>query len=141
MAVQVLAQGVLWLAIKVMLNRLFVHNPGSFTGGTVHNNWLLLTRVWHGDLTFIRLLPLIMGGTWLLIPLAWRQMPAPLKRLLWIVPAFFAGMSVVGVLDEVRIYNELIPVLLAPALVSLYAVFSPGTGTPLITPHKGNPTS
>lgn len=119
-------QVVLWGVIKALLVRLFAHNPGSFTADMAHLNWLLLLRMGHGNLSFIRLLPLAMGGVWLLIPLVWHQQPATLKRLLWIVPPFVAGMSIVGVLDEVRIYNELVPILLAPALFSLYALFSEG---------------
>lgn len=124
-----LAQIGLWLAIKVLLNRLFAHSPGSFTADMVHLNWLLLTRILHGNFTFIRLLPLAMGGTWILIPLAWRRQPVVFKRLLWIIPPFIAGMTIVGVLDEVRIYNELIPILLAPALFSLYVMFFSETDT------------
>lgn len=125
-----LVQAVLWLAIKALLNRLFAHNSGSFTDNMMHNNWLLLTRFLHGNFSFLRFLLLVCGAVWLLIPLAWRRQPVIFRRLLWIIPPFIAGMGVVGVLDEVRIYNELIPVLLAPAVFSVYAVFAPDQVSP-----------
>ena len=42
------------------------------------------------------------------------------KRLFWVYVPFLAGMSVVGRLQEVRIYSELLPIMVAPAVYSAY---------------------
>jgi hypothetical protein len=59
------------------------------------------------------------GFIWLLIPLAWPRQPAVFKRLLLIVPPFYLVMAVMGTLPEMRIFNELMPILTAPAVISL----------------------
>ncbi len=45
------------------------------------------------------------------------------KRLLLILVPFLVGMSIVGVMDEMRIYGEIIPLITASALAALYVVF------------------
>ncbi len=114
-----LLQLVLWLSVKAALTRLFQHNPGAkifekhlaaninFITGILRHpqdsiDWILLTFGWMIILTM----------------LSWRVLPADLKRLLCIAPPFLLGMMLVGDFGQARIHNELVPVLLTPALWS-----------------------
>ncbi len=121
MAPHLLIQLVIWGAIKIVLKHVFAHNPGELMENHLAGNLALfsghqsLSQTRHGLKVVI-----ICGMVWLLIPFAWRQQPLFLKRLLWVTVPFLLGMSVVGVLNESRLYNELIPILTAPALFSLY---------------------
>ena len=124
----VAAQAAIWLGVKVVLTRLFLHNPGEkvFENKLVSNlsfmqdallrpqeswDWMLLTFGWMA----------------ILIVLGWRTLPTDLKRLLLIVPPFLCGMALVGDFGQMRIHNELVPLLLAPALWSIKQGMERGT--------------
>jgi hypothetical protein len=126
LALHVLAQAAIWMCTKLTLGRLFAGNPGS--GNFEHHMLVNLnflasffvrptTWNWRRLLTF--------GGVWVLIPLHWPRIPPPLRRLLIVFPIFCMGMFLVGVLSEVRVYAEMIPVLLVPAMC---AVWEPHAG-------------
>ena len=110
------AQAAVWIAIKITLQVVFSDQPGSFVNVMAWRNLLILQHLavldWGPSHTAIFT---VFGGIYLLIPLAWRDQPVFLRRSLWVVVPYFAGMSVVGNLDELRSYGELIPVLTAPA--------------------------
>lgn len=112
-----LGQLTLWLAIKILLTHFFQQNAGEkvFENHVVSNlhfvvkilreprdsfDWIFLTFGWM-------LLPIVFG---------WRVLPVDLKRLLGIAPPFVIGMLFAGDFGQARIHNELVPVLLAPAL-------------------------
>jgi len=59
------------------------------------------------------------GGLWLLVPLLWKALPSDLQRLLLVTLPFMLGMSIVGLLYEVRIYSELVPLVCSACSVSL----------------------
>jgi hypothetical protein len=127
LALHFLALCFLWLGIKLLLRWWFAGNPGE---GTFENHFrenrlflaAMLGRA-HGFDHFswanARHLILVFGGIWVLIPLGWKNTPALARRLLWIVPIYFAAMMPVGVVHEVRIYGELIPILAVPAFFGL----------------------
>lgn len=114
------AQAALWLTIKLALQLVFDGQPGSLVDVMLRRNLLILEHLavldWGPSHTAIFT---VFGGIHGLILLAWRGQPAFLKRSLWVLAPFVAGMSVVGNLDELRIYGELIPVVTAPAAVAL----------------------
>lgn len=116
----VAAQAALWLAIKITLQIVFSDHEGSVVDVMAQRNLsilkLLVNLCWTQSHTAILT---VFGGIYLLIPLAWRDQPRFLKRSLWVVLPFVGGMSIVGNLDELRIYGELIPILSAPAAFAL----------------------
>lgn len=126
LAAHLLLQSVIWLSIQYSLRVIFRHNLGA---GTFENHWAanltvlgeIFSFFTHGRINLHGTFALLgnFGWIWILIPLAWREQPLFFKRLLWIVIPFCAGMSVVGNLDEVRLYNELLPILTAPAIFSV----------------------
>jgi hypothetical protein len=121
LALHVLAQALIWLGVKFTLTRLFAHNPGKGTFEhhlLVNLDFLLSFFVRPTTWNWRRLL--IFGGVWALIPLAWPRVPMPLRRLLWVLPPFCIGMFFVGVLSEVRVFIEMIPILLVPAMVGIF---------------------
>lgn len=111
-AKHLMAQAGVWLAIKGALFLLFRHNPaqgmGVFEFQFVRNlgmlaqpgTWLLLARNW--------------GMMWVFLLLWHKQIHSPfLRRALLAGLAQLAVLFVVGVIEELRIYGELIPLVLA----------------------------
>jgi hypothetical protein len=124
LALHLAAQGVIWLGIKWLLGRWFAGNLGAGTferhhwQSNVHFFWSIALHPGWKNLRFF----LLLGGVWVLIPPGWKSLPQPLKRLLWIVVPFFLGMMFVGEILELRIFGELIPIVLVPALWGLQTV-------------------
>jgi hypothetical protein len=127
LALHLLAQSAIWLGIKLLLARCFAGNPGAgMHENHFHDNLHFIATLlgrpdtWH-EFTWLRALGrlLVFGGIWALVPLGWKNTPPAARRLLWVVPPFFAAMMFVGVIHEVRIFGELIPILMVPALYGL----------------------
>lgn len=135
----VLLQMVLWIGIKAALAHAFAASPGAtvFQDQFRYNRQLGLSLL-HGNFHAARFLATMFGAVWLLVPIQWRHHPPLLRRLLWILVPFLVGMSIVGVMDEVRIYSEVIPLIVASALAALYAVFFPSE--PAETEGRAEPT-
>ena len=141
LTLHLLAQSLLWLGIKLLLNRWFAgnHGQGTFENHFHENLVFFSTLVGYPDTIThfpwswsIRRV-LTFGGIWALIPLGWKNTPAPARRLLWVALPFFAGMLVVGRFSEARIFGELIPILAVPALYGLgrclhFPAWTKGTG-------------
>jgi len=109
------AQLVLWLAIKWMIQEAYVANKGGTFFNVMADNWAVLS----GKPAAYPLLFSSLGFTWIPVLLAWRWIPDTFaRRACLVAPIFFAGMMCVGVIDEIRIYGELIPVVL-PAFLLL----------------------
>ena len=122
MALHTSAQLLLWGAIKLLLYRLYLDNPrlgyGLFELQLGKNlNWLREPTVILGFLS-------LWGLLWLPLVL-WRHLVQNdfVKRTLLLLPPFFGIMLVVGVIDELRIYGELIPIVLSAFLLILKELF------------------
>lgn len=116
---QIALQAALWLAIKLGIQMLFAGNGGQ---GAFEIHWPE-TRGIVGDLLRgrfherpMRLLSSY-GWLWTLLPLTVWKAPRHMKKLLLLVPPFYAIMAVVAVFDEIRIYNEMVPLILGPVVV------------------------
>jgi hypothetical protein len=123
-ALHVTAQAVLWLGIKAILYWAFSGSSGAGLFETHH----IGRDVTHlsTNIEFLlepRNYPLLfsaVGFVWIPAVLFYRQLRDPfLRRAMWVAAPFFAGMMYVSNIYEMRIYGELIPVFLAPALVIL----------------------
>ena len=116
------AQLLIWMVIKVALSLIFQDNPGSAVAHlTLIKNLDLLAGLWtHNPLKspFYQFV-FAHGFIWLPIPFLWSRLDSELKRLLILIPLFYAAMAVVGNLNEPRIFLELEPVLTAAAMVAL----------------------
>jgi hypothetical protein len=115
------AQVAVWLAIRAVLNALLAGNAGKPVEIQFGWNMGLLEALVRGQapLSFALavLLLVIMGS----VGVATRRFQAPfLAGSRGVVVPFLALMSVVGVVSETRLYGELIPFLLAPALVGMF---------------------
>lgn len=114
------AQSAIWLAVKLILTRAFLHNPGEKVfENHLAGNLDFVARMLRHPLDSLDWTLLTFGWMLILITLGWRKVPADWKRLLLIAPPFLSGMMVVGDFGQIRIHNELVPILLAPALWSL----------------------
>jgi hypothetical protein len=59
------------------------------------------------------------GGLWLLLPFIWKRQPIFIRRSLLLVVPFLLAMLLRAVIDEMRDYIELVPVVLTPVVCSL----------------------
>jgi hypothetical protein len=59
---------------------------------------------------------LLFGGLWLALPKIWRIQPAFIKRAILVLVPFLATMFLGAILDEVRDYMEIIPLVLTPVV-------------------------
>lgn len=114
LAQHVVTQFVIWITVKAALVWVYVDNLIFSSGHGVF--WLMIDsnlRVLSTVPGWFYLLQ-AMGGIWvvtfLLAP--WIREPR-LIRALWVAVPFVLGMLVVGIVSEVRIFNELIPLVLA----------------------------
>ena len=113
----VAVQGLLWLTIKWLLFDAYRGNPSSGYGLFQPQLKMNIAMVLYQPATALAAL-----STWayLWIPVAGRFnriRHRQLRRTLLIVPCVAAAMLPVGVINEVRIYAELLPVVLAAAAV------------------------
>jgi hypothetical protein len=107
-ALHAAAQLGLWLAVKWTLQQLYRRQPGQvFQPAWIENGESLL------DPAMWRWFALAFGGTWLALPFLYRRIVDPwIRALLWVVPVFATGMFFVGVWTELRIWGELVPIVL-----------------------------
>lgn len=111
LAWQSIAQFALWFAIKSLLTYLFRENYGeSVFQNQIANNLHFFADLLARDVFALWSLANF-GGLWLLIPFVWKNLPTDLRRLALVILPFMLGMSVVGLLYEVRIYSEIVPLV------------------------------
>jgi hypothetical protein len=116
------AQTALWVGIKWLLWRVYGGNADpAYTGrfdlyqDTVAQNLRLL----HGDPSVWFTLASNWGFLWIPAFTQWRRIGHPfIARALWAVPLYVCAMFFVGELAELRIYSEMIPLVLAGAVLS-----------------------
>ena len=121
----VVAQTALWVVVKAALASLYVSNTpldvetgGLFSGMVVRSAWILTSVPGVVYILFVT-----MGGlAGVALLLRDRVADARLRRVMWIVPPFLAGMAIVGELMEVRIYSELIPLVAAALVLAVRSV-------------------
>ena len=120
LAAHVVAQALVWVAIKFALAQAFPGGP-QFANMVSKN-----VETWTGMLTLSRAglrdgmkLVLMFGGLWLLLPFVFRDQPRFVRRTLATFPVFLLPMLVVGTIDEARLYAEWVPLVAAAALFAL----------------------
>jgi hypothetical protein len=108
------AQLAVWVAVKYVLYLLFASNPGDGLFAFRFGANLEALASARGWLTFLS----FMGFTWIPV-LAWcRRIPDRfVRRSLLVVPPYVLGMFCVGYVLELRIYADLIPIVLTAFLL------------------------
>lgn len=117
-AKHVLAQFLIWITVKAALVWIYVDNLAFSSGHGVF--WLMVDsnlRVLSTVPGWFYLLQ-AMGGIWVVMLLLapWIR-ETRLKRALWVAIPFALGMLIVGIVSEVRVFSELIPLVLAAFLL------------------------
>jgi len=114
------AQIGIWLTIRLVLSHLFAGNAGATFELQWSNNARDLLAYWNYVDFELGAATLMLIGLWFLGWATRRYQPAFLCRARGAFWPFMGLMSIVGVLVETRIYGELIPILLAPALIGIW---------------------
>jgi len=110
------AQLALWLGIKWWLRSLFRRQPGDVYQSVWLENWESLQ-----DPLMWRWYLLAFGGLWLVLPFVRRRIePAWLRDVVWVAPVFALGMFFAGVWSELRIWGELVPIVLMASLAGVF---------------------
>lgn len=119
LASHAIAQGAIWLAIKFWLGHLYADNPGAgFALKNVATNVHTMTT----DPACVLVLLSSLGFLWLPVILFYRRIgDVFVRRTCLVTPVFLLGMSMVGNLPEIRLYAEMIPVILPAFLLILRA--------------------
>jgi len=128
-AAHVLGQAAIWGGIKYGLFLMYGSNPGA---GLFELHFFSNVRF----ITVFKRIPTVisnLGGLWIPVLLLYRYIPDRfVRRASLVVVPFFVGMAIVGNVYELRIYGELIPVVLPAVLIiikELVLRFERGSGT------------
>jgi hypothetical protein len=133
------AAAVLWISAKVVLYRLYGHNPAHVDSPDWLNARLGLLEVQShlGGAFMFELGPNLrniinpvywaglassVGWLWIVVVFGWKYLPvAPLRRAILIAtPTYLGVMMLVGRITEVRIFGELLPLFSVAASIILY---------------------
>ena len=107
------AQLVIWLAIKALLWMLYQQNRWMGYGLYQFQLKVNLATLWTYPIKGVIALA-TWGCLWLAVVIWHRRIrDVYLKRTLWTVPVFIAGMMFAGFVIELRIYGEVLPIILA----------------------------
>lgn len=119
LAIYTAVQLVVWVVIKLGLQNLYITNPGTAVQFTLIDNLRFLAQP-GGWLWFLP----NWGMLWVLVLIGYRWIADRfVKRALWVVFPLFLIMLLVGNIYELRIYAELIPIILLASLLIIQALF------------------
>ncbi len=110
-----------WLFIKYILYLIFIDNPLEPDGGKLFLNKVsenidfLIALLKFDKFYILRIFSF--GGLYFLIPFAIKYLDNFTKRLLILIPVILVIIFMVGKFQEVRIYSELVPIILLPAIL------------------------
>lgn len=128
------AQFVIWMSIKIVLERIYAGNPGPLGfewmdgSGVPHHVDNLRHFAKPSNLPAMMS---VMAYLWIPVVCHHRRIGDEfLRRALWVIPPFFCGMFFVANIYELRIFAELIPLVLTPFLLILIGLVRNGGGTP-----------
>jgi len=107
------AQVAIWFGWWLSANYLFSHLAGGPFMIQISRNWGEL-----GSYGTLSILASSFGYLWVPLLVFWKNVPVVLRRQLIVVPVFFCAMFVVGLIDEPRIWGELIPYVAAAGFLS-----------------------
>jgi hypothetical protein len=116
------SQLAIWVIIKAVLWLLYQHNPGTAFRFFDFQLRVNVFTVLEAPIKSLATLS-TWGCLWIWV-LVWlsRIRHDFLTRALWVVPVFLAGMMLVGFLPEIRIYGEMLPLILVAFWVAFLDV-------------------
>lgn len=109
----------IWLAVKTTLAITYANNPGAafefYHVGTTSPHWKTnLEMLVSGPHVLLMLSNF--GFAWVIVLAGWRHLSDPfLRKATWIVPPYLLLVMIAGNANEIRVYGELLPVIMAPA--------------------------
>jgi hypothetical protein len=117
LTLHIAAQAFAWIIIKTILHFIYENNPG---GGLFENHFFLnLTDL--GKHGFYPYVATAAGVVWLPCLFFFRFVKDEfVRRAMWVLLPFLATMMFMGNLHELRIYGEMIPIVLTPAVIIFY---------------------
>lgn len=119
LAIHLFAQLVIWMAIKLGLQSIYMANSGEAFQFTLIENLQFLSQP-GGWFWFLP----NWGMLWVLVLIGYHWITDRfVKRALWVVFPMFVIMLLVGNIYELRIYAELIPIILLASLLIIQALF------------------
>ena len=125
-------QILIWLAIKYFLFIYFKNSEG-------HGVFLIQFKYNIDALLDLSSYPYLLGlfsGTWIILLFTFKYLKSSfLKNSLWLCIPFMGGMMIVGVILEIRIFGELIPIFQALCIVSLFDYFHSKYNKPVPDGH------
>jgi hypothetical protein len=109
----------IWFGIREAIAFYFRNAPGGATEWQLPYNLIFLKDALHLDKSIDRLAIFTFGGLHIAaLALVWRA-PSMVKRLFLVVPIICAVLFVYGLFNEVRIFNEVVPLVTLVVLVRL----------------------
>ena len=120
-AIHLAGQLAIWITIKAILGSMYAANPGEaleFSHAGTQSPHLVSNLDILTTLSNLLTVLSCFGFLWVLIPLFWRRLSDQfLRQVLWIVPPFVLSLLLFGNINEMRVYAEMLPVVLVPALL------------------------
>jgi len=109
-----IAQAVIWLSVKMYLAALYADNPGP---GLFVNFFYVNAALAANPVNIVRIASSF-GFVWIAVIFYFRLITDEfVKSSLLVIFPFFMGMFIVGNITELRIYGEMIPVILSAFLL------------------------
>jgi hypothetical protein len=118
LVLHIAAQITAWMTIKILLSIAFRSNGGVLFQNQLPDNLKVLTNpsLWSPYL-------FAFGCLWILAIFVWREAHPIVKRMLLIAIPYPLAMVFVANLNEIRIYNEFVPVFALVGICALKSVF------------------
>jgi hypothetical protein len=117
------AQLAIWAGVRMLTGHLYASNPGAALEFTHADTTIPHWRTNIDVLTTPKYLFVVLsnfGFSWLLVLIGWNRLRhLRIRRTLWIVPVVIATTFLIANINELRIYGDLIPFVLIPALLVL----------------------
>jgi hypothetical protein len=112
------AQFIIWMAIKTVLAQVFVGNSGAdgfeWYDGTGLTHYADNLRFFMSPMNYPAFFSNF-GFLWIPVLLYYKRIPNEfVRRSLWVIIPFFAGMFLVANIYELRLFVELVPLVLTP---------------------------
>jgi len=112
----------IWGAVKVLMTMLYGNNPGTaFEIYHVGTNVLHLTTNFKLLIDPQSLLLILsnFGFTWVLAVVFWKRVDDRFtRRANWVIPPYVLLTFIAGNMNEIRVFGELMPLVLVPALLA-----------------------
>ena len=121
MGLHLAGHAVVWIGVRLLMTSLYGGNPGNafelYHVGTqvphIKTNLELLIAPQH-----LLLILSNFGFAWILVAAFWKRIGDQFtRRALWVLPPYVLLTFIAGNMNEIRVFGELMPLILVPALL------------------------